>query len=125
MTQRRPHIYVIFVLLTVLQPALFTLAGTIDFNRRHAMIYALLVLWLGFGSRIAWTLLLVADAIPLLAVSALFSSWPWSWPWSWSLSGVLMLVTGVLLIATLLSSAMHRHLDGRGGIFARHAPASQ
>ncbi|MGI8801882.1 MAG: hypothetical protein ACR2KV_06865 [Solirubrobacteraceae bacterium] len=121
MTQRRPHIYVIFVLLTVLQPAVFMLAGTVDLNRRHAMMYALLVLWLGFGSRIAWTLLLLADALPLIAASTLLLSWPWSW----SLSGVLMVVTGVLLIATLLSSAMHRHLDGRGGILASRTHASQ
>jgi hypothetical protein len=117
---RRPWAYLLFVLLTGAQLGLFVLAGVLSHVSTHGSEFMLvLIVALAFRSRIAWTLLVLLNAIPLLAVlmAPLGSS-------SSTGSGhvlwghlALMLITGIALEATLLSPAMRRFVGRRD---ARH-----
>jgi hypothetical protein len=94
--------------LTVLQPALFVLVGALHQpNKRGIAFMVVLLLALAYGSRIAWVVLIVVNAIPLLAIgAALGPGILWS-------HMVVMVLTAVALEATLLSGAMRRHIRRR------------
>jgi hypothetical protein len=98
----------LYVALALLQPGLFVLVGALHHpNERGMAFLAVLLLALAYGSRIAWGLLVVLDAIPLLAVGA--AAGP-GVVWS---HVVVVVLTGVALETTLLSPAMRRHVSSR------------
>ena len=100
--------YFVYLALAALQPALLVLTGNLAFDSRGLVILVPLVVGLALGSRLAWGLLILIDVVPLaaMAVSAV-TVWPWS-------SGVLVgLLTGVLVMATLLSSNMRAYVGRR------------
>jgi hypothetical protein len=105
--RRPPSVYIFYLLLAVLQPVVLVLDGDLAFQARGLLILAPLLLALAYGSRLAWALLLVLDGLPLLATAAVAVT---TAPWAWS-SGTAL--TGVMLLATLTSSPMRRHLDHR------------
>ena len=112
-------VYLLFVLLTGVQLGLFVLAGVLShFSTRGSEFLLVLLVALAFRSRIAWSLLVLLNGIPLLALLMV--------PMGGSSNGSghvlwghlsLMLVTGVALEATLLSPAMRRFV---GRPDARH-----
>jgi hypothetical protein len=106
MHQRRlPKVFFLYVGLTILQPALFVLVGALQhLNTRGIWFMVVLLLALARSSRIAWVLLLVINAIPLLAVGAAVGT---EVLWSHL---VVMVLTGIALEATLLSAAMRQHV---------------
>ncbi len=115
----RPWAYLLFVLLTGAQLGLFVLAGVLSHVSIHGSEFMLvLIVALAFRSRIAWTLLVLLNAIPLLAVmmAPLGSSSSSSGRVLWG-HLALMLITGIALEATLLSPAMRRFVGRRD---ARH-----
>lgn len=107
--RRLPDVLVLYVALSVLQPALFVLVGALHHpNERGLAFMAFLLVALAYRSRIAWVMLLALNALPLLAVlGASFGSGV-----LWSHVAVIVL-TGVALEATLLSPAMRQHVGGR------------
>ncbi len=106
--RRLPGVLLLFVGLTALQPALFVLVGALDHPNTGGIAFVVvLVLALGYGSRIAWVLLIVLNAIPLLAIGAAFGPGV-----LWS-HVVVMVLTGVALEATLCSWAMREHIGRR------------
>ena len=102
--------YLVYVALTALQPALFVLDGNLDFKSRGVLIVVPLLLGLAYGSRLAWGLLLVLNVMPLLATAAFALT---TAPWAWSGGVTLGLLTGAALIAALVSPAMRAHLGRR------------
>ena len=119
MTERRtPGVFLLFVGLTVLQPALFVLVGALGHPNTGGIAFmVVLVLALAYGSRLAWVLLIVLNAIPLLAIGAAFGPGV-----LWS-HVVVMVVTGVALEATLCSRAMREHIGRRGNRSDLPAPS--
>jgi hypothetical protein len=105
---RLPRVYLLYVLLTVLQPVVFLAFGAIKHVSATGSVLALLLLIaLGFGSRIAWGLLIVVNAIPVVAaLAAIGGHTLWR-------NFALTLITGVVLEAVLLSVDMRRHVGGR------------
>jgi hypothetical protein len=116
------RVYLLLVTLTALQPALFVLDGALSgLSTGGATFVACLLVWLAYRSRVAWALLVVTNAVPLLAATGLAVTTP---PWSWSITICLALLSGALLEAVLLSPAMRRELDRRGPV-ARQPRQSQ
>jgi hypothetical protein len=113
---RLPRIYLLFVLLEGVQLALFvTVMGT-HVPRGGIALMLVLLAGLAYGSALAWGLLLVMNAIPLLAIAGVsFSSGQGT---LWGNVAVLVL-TSLALVATLLSPAMRRHIGHR-----HHRPSS-
>jgi hypothetical protein len=106
--RRLPDVFFVYVTLTVLQPTLFVLVGALDhLNKRGIAFMVVLLLALAVRSRIAWVLLIVLNAIPLLAIGAILAP---SVLWS---HVAVMVLTGVALEATLLSPAMRQHVGSR------------
>jgi hypothetical protein len=109
-------VYLLFVLIEAVQLALFSIVTDGRVSTRGVGFMSLLLLWLAFGSPVARGFLIVANAIPLLALPAAVlgsSTGSGSGHVLW-VNVAIMFLTGVLLEATLLSSAMRRHLrDGR------------
>ena len=102
--------YLLVVVLTVLQPVLFAASGHLSgVSSGGAAFVAFLLGWLAFGSTIAWTLLVVMNLVPILAVLGFALG---SAPWSWSGGVWLALLTGALLEAALMSPAMRGQLGG-------------
>lgn len=106
--RRLPGAFFLYVALTVLQPMLFVLVGALHhLNGRGIGFMVVMLFALGYRSRIAWVLLIVLNAIPLLAIGASLGPGV-----LWSHLAV-MVLTGVALEATLLSPAMRQHVGGR------------
>jgi hypothetical protein len=107
--RRLPGVLFLYFGFTVLQPALFVFVGALHhLNPRGIWFIVVLLLALAFRSRVAWVLLIVVNAIPLLAVGAAVGS-----EVQWGHLAV-MVLTGVALEATLLSAAMRQHVRGAG-----------
>jgi hypothetical protein len=107
--RRLRDVLFLYVVLSVLQPALFVLVGALHHpNGRGLAFIAVLLVALAFGSRIAWVILLALNALPLLGVlgAAFGSGVLWS-------HVVVIVLTGVALEATLLSPAMRQHVGSR------------
>ena len=117
-----PRVYFVYVLLTVLQPALAVADGNLDFKSRGVLIVVPLLLGLAYGSRLAWALLLALNGVPLLATVAFAVS---TAPWAWSGGLALALLTGVMLVAALVSPAMRGHLAGQAPKASAGAPVLQ
>jgi hypothetical protein len=102
------RVYLLLVGLTALQPVLFVAGGGLtDVSTRGAAFVACLLVWLAYRSRIAWALLVVTNAVPLAAGAAMAMT---TLPWAWSVNLYIVLLTGALLEAVLLSSAMRRYI---------------
>lgn len=106
-----PPVYFLFVLLTGAQLGLFVLSGALGHVSTHgAELMLALILALAFRSRIVWGLLVLIDGIPLFGVVA---SLGMGGQTLWGHVAV-MLLTGVALEATLLSSPMRQFVGHRG-----------
>jgi hypothetical protein len=97
----------VYVLLTVLQPVVLVLDGYLDFRASGVVIVLPLLLGLASGSRLAWGLLLLLNAFPLLATATLAAT---TAPWAWSAGMWLELLTSAALVATLTSPPMRARL---------------
>jgi len=107
--RRLPDALFLYVVLSVLQPALFVLVGALHHpNERGIAFMAVLLLALVCGSRIAWVMLLALNALPLLAVLGA----PFGSGVLWS-HVVVIVLTGVVLEAILMSPTMREHVGGR------------
>jgi hypothetical protein len=72
------------------------------------MFMLVLLVGLGFRSRLAWLLLVIVNAIPLLAIGAIVASGEILW------ANVLVMVgTGIALEAILVSQAMRQFVASR------------
>jgi hypothetical protein len=106
-----PHAFWIVVALTALQPGLLVLVGAQHgLNDRGAAFVVVLLVALARRSRVAWGLLLVIDAIPLLAIGA-----AWGPGVIWSHLFV-MVASSAALEAALLSPALRRYLARRESV---------
>jgi hypothetical protein len=97
--------YLAFVGLAILQPVLFVLVGALHLNTRGIAFEFVLLVALAFRSRIAWVLLIVLNAIPLLAVLAVIGGGHVQWT-----HVIVMVLTGVSLETALLSQAMRQYV---------------
>lgn len=96
---------------TALQPALFVLVGATDhLSKPGIVVEGLLLVGLLWRSRVAWTLLVILNGIPLLALPlTVFGSTGGGGHVMWGHVAIAF-VTGVALELTLLSRAMRRHV---------------
>ena len=99
--------YAATVALSFLQPLLLLLAGDLRPTRLPLgiAVYAFALLRLARGSRAAWLLLLVLNALPVAAAVAVAGE-----PSAWGSGIPVMLLTGASLLAALLSPSMRRDL---------------
>ena len=109
-SDRLPSVYLLFVVLSGLQLALFKLSGAVaHVSGRGSLFMVVLLVALGFRSRLAWGLLVAVDAIPIVSLPlALVGSGNTLWG-----HVAVSLLTGVALEATLLSRAMRWFAAGR------------
>jgi hypothetical protein len=112
-------VYLLYVALTVIQPVVLVLAGTLDFNPNGVWILGLLLIGLARGSRLAWALLLILNGFALLATAGFAIA---SWPWNWSAGVLVMLPSFGFLTAVLLSPQMRGHLRPYRGQASSAAP---
>ena len=107
---RLPRVVLIYISLVVVQPIVFLATGTVNHVplRGVVLMSCLVVVGLARRSRIAWTLLLVSEAFPLLALGAVLSGGQVLWTHVAAMS-----VTGVALEITLLSAPMLAHVGLR------------
>ena len=104
-TRRLPMVFLLYGALTILQPAVLVWVGAIEHVQPRGLWFmALLLVGLARGSRIAWGLLVVIDAVPLLALGALGGG---QVLWGHVTA---MILTGLALELTLFSPAMRRHV---------------
>jgi hypothetical protein len=105
-----PRVVWLYVALQIAQPALFELVGALSgpINKRGSAFMALLLVGLAYRSRIAWTLLLLINAVLAAAVLAMLGSG------TVLRTHVAVAVgTGVALVAVLVSRQMREHVWSR------------
>jgi len=105
-TLRPSTALLVVVGLAVLQPVLFVLVGAVHLNTRGIAFEFVLLVALAFRSRIAWGLLIVLDAIPLLAVLAVIGGGHVQWS-----HVIVMVLTGVSLETALLSQPLRQYVS--------------
>ena len=113
--RRLPRVFWLFVAATILQAAAFYLLAVItDLNSRGIVFLAILVVLLARRSRIAWSLLVVIDGIPtlIMLLSVLFGTSSGGGSVLWS-HVVVALITGIALVALLLSRPMRDFVERR------------
>ena len=116
MKPRIAPIYLVYVALSGLQAGLaFSVSSVSDTRPALVALWAVAVVWLGFGSRTAWWLLLFLNTVPLLAAVAVAIS---SVPSTWSAGLWILIATCAAIEATLLSAPMRRHVRPRGQLAA-------
>jgi hypothetical protein len=104
---RLPRVYFLFVVLEAVQLALFvTVMGT-HVPRGGVILMLVLLAGLAYGSALAWGLLLVMNAIPLLAIAGISFSSEHGTLWG---NVAVLVLTSLALVATLLAPAMRRHI---------------
>jgi hypothetical protein len=98
----------LFVFLEGVQLALFAIVVRTHVPPAGVAFMVVLLVGLAYGSGLAWGLLLFVNAITLLgAASIAFSSGSGATMWG---NVAVLLLTSLALVATLLSSAMRRHI---------------
>jgi hypothetical protein len=104
---RLPPVYLLYVLLSILQPIVFLAFGALKhLSMTGTILVVLLLIALGFGSRIAWGILIILDAIPVVAAFvAIGGHTLWG-------SFALTLITAFVLEAVLFSAEMRRQVRG-------------
>jgi hypothetical protein len=112
-----PRVVALYGALTTLQLACFAVLIDTSFSGGGVFFMALLVFGLARRWRIAWSLLVLIDAFPLLALAGAILSNGGEMLWG---NIAVMLLTGLPLEAILLSRPMRRHMGFADG----PAPAS-
>jgi len=107
-----PRMLGVFVALIVLQLVSFGLLIDMRFSSGGLLFTGLLVIGLLRGSRLAWSLLVLIEAIPLLALAGALLSTSGETLWG---NVAVMLASGIPLEAVLLSRPMRTHVGLTGG----------
>ncbi len=102
--------YVCFVLIEALQMALLATVANTHVVGRGVVFMLLLLGGLAYGSGLAWGLLVIMNAFPLLAIAGVSASSGGHTLWA---NVAVMVLTGVALEAALLSRPMRRHIGSR------------
>jgi hypothetical protein len=115
---RLPRVILIYVSLIAVQPMVFLATGAVNHvPLRGAVVMTCLVVGLARRSRIAWMLLLLSEALPLLALGAVLSGGHVLWTHVAAMS-----LTGVALEIALLSTPMLAYVGLRAGPTAPASP---
>jgi hypothetical protein len=107
LASRVPRVYVCFVLIEALQLALLATVANAHVAGGGVVFMLLLLAGLAYGSGLAWVLLVIMNALPLLAIAGVSASSGGHTLW---VNVAVMVLTGVALEAALLSRSMRRHI---------------
>lgn len=107
-----PRVVWLYIALQIAQPALFELVGALSgpVNRRGVAFAVLLLGGLAYRSRIAWTLLLLMNAVLALPLLTILGGGGVMWT-----HAAVAVGTGAALVALLVSRQMREHVWGRRG----------
>jgi hypothetical protein len=111
-------VFVLYVVLTVLQPLLLVLIGATKLSVAALPFELVLLVGLGYGRPLAWGVLIFIDTVALIALVVGMLS---SGGHLEALNAVVALFTTAALEATLLSAPMRRHVQARGLALRRRA----
>lgn len=105
-----PRVVWLYVVLQIAQPVLFELVGALSgpINKRGSVFVALLLVGLVYRSRVAWTLLLLMNAVLTLPVLAILGGGNVLWTHVAAAVG-----TSAALVALLASRHMREHVWDR------------
>jgi hypothetical protein len=108
--RRLPRVVCLYVALQIAQPVLFELVGALSgpINKRGSAFVALLLVGLAYRSRMAWTLLLLMNAVLALPVLTILGGGNALWTHVAAAVG-----TGVALVALLASRQRREHVWSR------------
>ena len=105
-----PRVVWLYIAVQIAQPVLFELAGALSgpINKRGAAFVGLLLLGLAYRSRLAWTFLLVMNAVLALPLLMILGGGGVIWTHAAAAVG-----TGAVLVTLLVSRQVREHVWSR------------